>query len=474
MSEPVVLPDNFRGIISDFVNDLSMTFPEYSHLWCKWSHPEISTGELECLYEYLINIYPERFFDILYQNSDIFKSDSEINTFFLPDVDFKLLFNCEGVSHHTHTAIWKYLQLILFTITNSIKQKDMFGDTMNLFDGIDENDLQEKLTETMQSIGDFFSNIEENSTENEHDNECENDTAGDENEDAGDGEDGDGDENIFEKEMKKTAKRMFGKMPGGVKGMEKMFNFEELKKNMPNPEELHGHLKSLFDGKIGKLAKELAEELSNDLTGIMGEEGGDITSTKDILKLLMKNPKRMMDFVKKISVRLEEKMKSGDFSHDEIMKEASELFDKMKGMGGDGKELQNLMKNMMGAMGGLGGKGAKMDMNAMSNNMKKHSMREKLKERMERKRQMAATNAMFNQTIPPQTHTVTETSYANETTNKFVFSTGEKQEKSSVRDASKYKSDSTEIDDLMQKFNLTEDTGNSVSEKKNKKSKGKK
>lgn len=472
MSEPVVLPDNFKGIIADFVNDLSMTFPEYSHLWCKWSHPEITVGELECLYEYMINIYPERFFDILYQNMDIFKVNSEVNTEFLPDVDFKILFNCENVSHHTHTAIWKYLQLILFTITNSIKQKDMFGESAGLFDGIDENDLQEKLSETMQSIGDFFSNIEHGDGEENGE-----DSDGDEPPELVSGEDAD----LFEKEMKKTAKRMFkrmGKMntESGANSSESTsssgFNFEDFKKNMPNPEELQNHLKSLFDGKIGKLAKELAEELSNDLTGMVGEDGNNITSTKDILKLLMKNPKRMMDFVKKISVRLEEKMKSGDYSQEEIMKEAGDLFEKMKGMGGgDGKDIQNMMKNMMSMMGGLGGKGARMDMNAMSNNMKKMSMREKLKERMERKRQMATTNAVFEPAVP----NFQETSYAKPAAEKFVFSTGEKQEKSSAKDASKYKSEQTEIENIMAQLNLKEETQNRESGgNKSKKSKGKK
>jgi hypothetical protein len=452
-TESIVLPENFKGIVADFVNDLSVTFPEYSQLWYKWSHPEITKEELEGLYEYFINIFPERFFDILYQNTDIFKEDSDINTHFLPDVDFKIIFNCGNVSEKTHTAIWKYLQLILFTITSSIKQKDMFGETMNLFDGIDENDLQEKLNETMKSIGDFFSNIEEReqSSENEKSQNFENNRST---------EEGD-----FEEEMKNTAKNMFGNMKDmpGMENFENMFNFEDIKKNMPNPQELHSHLKSLFDGKIGKLAKELAEELSNDLTGILEEENINVTSTKDVLKLLMKNPKKMMDFVKKISSKLEDKMKSGDFSHDDIMKEASELFEKMKGMGGDGKDLQGLMKTMMtamggmGGMGGIGGKGARMDMNAMSNNMKKLSMREKLKERMEKKKQVNATNAAF----------VNIQQELNKNDNsKFTFTTGEKQEKSSTQDASKY------IDDIMKQYELTDEPQKSNSNN-NKKSKGK-
>ena len=38
----------------------------------------------------LFKVYPERFFDILYQNQDIF-SDEEINTKFLPNIEFKNL-----------------------------------------------------------------------------------------------------------------------------------------------------------------------------------------------------------------------------------------------------------------------------------------------------------------------------------------------------------------------------------------------
>jgi hypothetical protein len=330
----------------------------------------------------------------------------------------------------------------------------MFGETMNLFDGIDEKDLQEKLNETMKSIGDFFSNIEErdNATENEKDP----------NQDSPQSTE----DNDFEEEMKNTAKNMFGNMKGmpGMENFENMFNFEDIKKNMPNPQELHSHLKTLFDGKIGKLAKELAEELSNDLTGIMEEENINITSTKDVLQLLMKNPKKMMDFVKKISVKLEDKMKSGDFSHDDIMKEASELFDKMKGMGGDGKELQGLMKTMMTAMGGMGGKGARMDMNAMSNNMKKMSMREKLKERMEKKKQTNATNAALAN-IQKEINTATSNTGTNDNS-KFTFTTGEKQEKSSTQDASKY------IDDLMQQYKLSDEPQKSNSNN-NKKGKGK-
>ena len=143
------IPENFRNIINDFICDLSTTFPEYSHLWLKWGSPDLPESELEYLFEYLREVFPERFFDILYQNDDIFKPSSEVNTCFLPDIDFKILFNCENVSDKTHKALWKYMQLILFTIVNSVKDKTNFGDAANLFDGIDENELHEKLQDTI-------------------------------------------------------------------------------------------------------------------------------------------------------------------------------------------------------------------------------------------------------------------------------------------------------------------------------------
>ncbi len=61
------LPPNFRSLISDFVNDLSITYSDYSYLWSKWAEPEITDSELQYLFDYCIKVYPDRFFDIIYQ-----------------------------------------------------------------------------------------------------------------------------------------------------------------------------------------------------------------------------------------------------------------------------------------------------------------------------------------------------------------------------------------------------------------------
>ena len=106
--------ENFKPIIVDLVNDLTTTFPEYSELW-----RDTAAGEIDVLYQYCLTVYPERFFDILYQNMDIFGKESVVNTMFLPGVDFKILFNCDGVTDSTKKTLWKYLQLILFNVLGS-------------------------------------------------------------------------------------------------------------------------------------------------------------------------------------------------------------------------------------------------------------------------------------------------------------------------------------------------------------------
>ena len=146
------LPQNFNSIIADFTRDLSLVFPEYSHQW--------QNLNMETLHPYCLAIYPERFFDILYSNADIFAKDSKTNVAFLPNVDFRVLYNCEGVSENTRNSIWKYLQLILFTLLGSVKDSKGFGKSANIFEAMDEDELQSKMAETLAGISDFFKSEE--------------------------------------------------------------------------------------------------------------------------------------------------------------------------------------------------------------------------------------------------------------------------------------------------------------------------
>ncbi len=341
------IPEKFKPTIIDFVNDLSKTFPEYTNLWEKW--PNANDEEFQELFEYCTKIYPERFFDVLYQNVDIFLEDSETNIFFLPNVDFKLLFNCEGVSDNTKNTIWKYIQLILFITVNSIKDKNNFGETANLFEGIDENELEQKLKDTMNDINGLFSNL---------------------------GVDLD---NTMEAEEGQE----------DASGEKQEFKFDPME-GMPDMAGLHEHLKGLFDGKIGQLAKELAEEISNDIPGFLGEEDGCKT-TEDVLKTMMKNPKKMMGLIKTIGEKIKNKMDSGDISKDELMGEASELLSKMKEMGG-GKQFNNILKKMAGGMG----KNMRMDTSALTRMSKMESTRDRLLRKMEKNKNLKVQEGTGN------------------------------------------------------------------------------
>ena len=104
-----VLP-RFGSIIGDLINDLNSTFPEFSEKFEQYQQADFASNHLDGVYQHAIKVFPERFFDILYQNVEIFQDDT--NTEFLPGIDFKLFFTCEGVSEDTKKTLWKYLQLM--------------------------------------------------------------------------------------------------------------------------------------------------------------------------------------------------------------------------------------------------------------------------------------------------------------------------------------------------------------------------
>jgi len=328
------MDSNFISAIGDLLTDLSNTFPEYTFLWKKWTNPELSRE----LFEYCLTVYPERFFDILYQNDDIFLITSEVNTRFLPNIDFKILFNGENVSEVTKKSLWKYLQLILFTIVNKVTDKSKFGESANMFDNIDENELHDKINAAMANLGDFFKMTDEPT-----------DPTAD--------------------------------------PTDTTFNFDKI--DMPNADDVHGHLKGLFDGKIGSLAKELAEEITGDFSDLM-EDDGTINSAQDVVKKIMKNPKKIMDLLKVVSSKLNTKMKNGEISQEDIMKEAGEIMGRMKDMGGDA-DFSEIFKNITKSMDP--NKSDKTALTRMTQQMtNQNSLRAKLEKR---RKNVAKQNEVF-------------------------------------------------------------------------------
>ena len=210
--------------------------------------------------------------------------------------------------------MWKYLQLVLFIVVGSSKDKNVFGDTANIFEGIDENELSEKLKETMEDMGSFFQNM---------------------------GIDMDNLESNFPTSSSSEPNEHSENTESSENDSNSESKFPDFS-NIPNFENFQEHLKGMFDGKIGTLAKELADEISGDFQNILGDFGENIDeknppSAQDIIKKIMKNPKKMMNLIKTIGDKIKNKMESGDISKDERMGEASELLSKMKEMGGEGQ-----------------------------------------------------------------------------------------------------------------------------------------
>ena len=102
----------------------------------------------------------EEFFAIegLESAQEFLESDADskesVNTRFLPAVEFKTLYFCEGVSDTTRDAIWKYLQLISFSVMSTINNTD--DSLKKLFENVDETELKQTLEKTIEELQKMF------------------------------------------------------------------------------------------------------------------------------------------------------------------------------------------------------------------------------------------------------------------------------------------------------------------------------
>ena len=133
------------------------------------------------------------------------------------------------------------------------------------------------------------------------------------------------------------------------------------KSEIPNTDEMKEHLDGLMQGKIGRLAKEIAEESIGD-------------NADDAFKSMFKDPSKMVGLMHNIGDKIDKKIKAGDLKESELMAEAVEMLSKMKTMPG--------MKNFEQMFNKFGGK---MDINAMQNQLNSKLSQSKTKERLQAK-----------------------------------------------------------------------------------------
>jgi hypothetical protein len=424
-AKPVTIEDistEFQTIILDFLRDIDCSFPEYRETLARYlgySHemkPMPDELYIE-LYTHCRAVYPVKFFDILYKNESLFSfasgthsgfasgtpsageagstrssreglpshdantaqasgvsgassgtNDTSSGVSFLPGVDFREIWATEDITDNTKDIIWKYLQLILFSIVNNLSDMGSFGDTAKLFEAIDDNELKTKLEEVIGEMGSMFG--------------------------AGAGAGGAADVNGASAgaagaegldETFKKATEFMNEAFSGAAGAAPGTNGTT--PPIPDASSIHEHLSSILNGKIGKLAKEIAEETAADLNLNMENE----TSMKGVFQQLLKNPTKLSGIIKSVGSKLDSKLKSGELKESEIMQEASELMSKMKNMPGMNNLASMLSKMGMNMPGGGGGGGGKVNFGAMQSqlnkNMKQAQMRERLLKKVQERQQ---------------------------------------------------------------------------------------
>lgn len=410
----VPVPENFKKCVIDFISSFIASFPEYKDgiynaLDMKEytdvefvpgnggdcnSKPKkpideciktMSEKNLEILLDHCKRVYPERFFDIIYQNELIFSPDpsvsNNVNVEFLPNVDFRMVWNLSDVSDTTKDHLWKHLQLVTFTILGNISKDTLsFGDTAKLFEAIEEDELKSKLEETMAGIQSLF--------DQNQDHEFHNDQSSDPSQEQND------------------------HTSSHCKADNKQSSSPAGEGSFPNAETIHEHLSGLLDGKIGALAKEIAEETVQELNIDVSSE----SSVTGVFQKLLKNPGKLSGIIKKVGEKLDKKMKSGDIKESELFKEASDFMSKMKstkgpgGKGGGMADISQLFKAMNlnpsdlgGAAAGLNSK-SKVNLNAMQSqlnrNMKMALAKERMHKKLEERRAEQAASAAATVATP--------------------------------------------------------------------------
>jgi len=292
--ETLEIPKEFYTIMNSFINDIKLTFPEYTHIIQKWWDGD--EKQTRVVFEHCMKIFPLKTFEIINENPEIFAKTN--NTEFLPNILFCYLWESE-ISDNTRKIIWKYFNAILVSLLSSIK--------INSNEFVNEPEMITKLSETLKGMHSMFD----------------------------------------EKE----------KMGETLNGVHSMFDDKE-------------KFKEMTGGKIGKLAVELAEETAKSL---------NMEDSPDGMLELLKNPAKLMNIVKNMGEKLDERLKTGEINESEIMNEGIDLMKKMKDMPGMG-DMGNLFK-MFENMGDM----KPAQKGACNSQLKKNAKLEATKERLRKK-----------------------------------------------------------------------------------------
>ena len=145
-----------------------------------------------------------------------------------------------------------------------------------------------------------------------------------------------------------------------LQGLDMQKTMEEMKTafESTDTEPVQNQFEGMMDGKLGTLAKEIAQET-------LGEVG-----EVEEFQSMMKDPTKLFSLMHTVGDKLDKKIKSGDLKESELISEAADLFQKMKDMPG--------MKQFESMFG-------KMNTGATQSKMKETMNKAKTKERLQNK-----------------------------------------------------------------------------------------
>ena len=144
----------------------------------------------------------------------------------------------------------------------------------------------------------------------------------------------------------------------------------------PDPQDIEDHLSGLLEGKIGRLARQIAEEAAKEFSDVSED-----ATVQDVFSRLIGDPLKLMTLIKKIGSRIDQEIRSGSLKESELLQEASDLLEKMRttpGMEG--------IHEMMAKMGVSNQRDMKVAKGRMNEQMKGAKTRDRLREKLAKRR----------------------------------------------------------------------------------------
>lgn len=300
---------SFNRTLKEFADDLVITFPEYRNIVLQHYHQIEETDER--FIQWFERETKQYFFELSMKNETVF---TELCTelYLFPEINFCFIWKSK-ITTHTKDALWKYLHTMLLLLAHY--QMDVSsGDIGSTFEEwnklLDENKLEPEKMEEIQRQAEQMLKLMETLTENLTKEDSEDETSPSTEQGEGTDPTGNGGEPNSQTEQE---------------------HFEQFEKDLQDDP----FFQKIRTSKLAHLAGELVQEISSDLGNL-----NDVTNVNDILKLLGKNPMKVMNLMKTVGNKIQTKLNDGNITQQEIISETQDIMSSIQ----DSKTFKRLFK----------------------------------------------------------------------------------------------------------------------------------